>query len=329
MQDRRCRICSNITGNRIIIVREMMFGTRDTFEYLECASCGCVQIIEIPSNLQQYYPVEYHGNSLPHPGQGILKRLMKRERARYCLGLGSMLGKHLVLKYGRPISSIFGHPDPYVWLKKCNVTFSSRILEVGCGPAHLLNELHSDGFSDLTGLDPFLSETATSSKGVRLIKGEIFDLNEQFDLVMLHHSFEHVPTPQKVIEHIYKLLSPARYAVVRIPVASSFAYIKYGANWAQLDAPRHLFLHTVASIRLLAGQVGFDVAEVTFDSDEFQFWASEQYANDIPLRDPRSYLVDPEKSMFSERDMESFKTAAIDLNSQNKGDTACFYLYKR
>ena len=186
-----------------------------------------------------------------------------------------------------------------------------------------------DGFSDLTGVDPFIRETTSLRKGLRLIKGEIFNLNEQFDLVMLHHTFEHMPAPQKALAQIHGLLRPGRYAVIRIPVAPSFVYEKYGANWAQLDPPRHLYVHSVESIRILAQQVGFEVAEVTFDSNEFQFWASEQYANEIPLRDERSYWVNPAKSMFSREDIESFRTTAAELNKQRKGDSACFYLYKK
>jgi SAM-dependent methyltransferase len=329
MPDRPCGICSNAVGNRTIKVREMMFGTRDTFEYLECAQCGCIQIAETPSGLQQHYPANYQGNVSAFPAKSILTRLMRHQRAKYCLGRGGFLGKYIVSRYGRPVSSIFGNVDPYIWLKRCDVTFSSRILDVGCGPADLLNELRTDGFLDLTGVDLFLRETGSVRKGLRLVKGEIFDLNEQFDLVMLHHSFEHMPAPQKVVEHIHRLLRPGRYAVIRIPVVPSFAYSKYGTNWAQLDAPRHLYLHSVESIRILAQQAGFDVAEVTFDSNEFQFWASEQYVNDIPLKDERSYWINPEKSMFSKHDIESFRTAAAELNKQRKGDSACFYLYKK
>ncbi len=35
-----CRICGNGDGNRTFEAREMMFGTREAFGYLECARCG-------------------------------------------------------------------------------------------------------------------------------------------------------------------------------------------------------------------------------------------------------------------------------------------------
>ena len=50
-----CRICGNATGNRLHRAREMQFGTGEEFDYVECAGCGCVQIAEIPADLQRFY----------------------------------------------------------------------------------------------------------------------------------------------------------------------------------------------------------------------------------------------------------------------------------
>ena len=58
MTPRACRICRNIEGNSAHFPKEMMFGWREEFEYLECARCGCLQIAEIPSDLAKYYPRE-------------------------------------------------------------------------------------------------------------------------------------------------------------------------------------------------------------------------------------------------------------------------------
>ncbi len=49
----------------------MMLGSRESFTYVECARCGCVQIAEIPADLARHYPTDYP----PH-------RLADRARAR-------------------------------------------------------------------------------------------------------------------------------------------------------------------------------------------------------------------------------------------------------
>jgi len=96
----------------------------------------------------------------------------------------------------------------------------------------------------------------------------------------------------------------------------------------QLDAPRHLFLHTLKSMEILAAGSGFKVRDVVFDSTDFQFWASEQYQRDIPLKDKRSYALDPANSLFSPSEILRFKETARELNRNGEGDSACFYLYK-
>ena len=52
----QCRICLNNENNTTHEVREMMLGLRDMHTYFECSECGCLQIAEIPENIQDYYP---------------------------------------------------------------------------------------------------------------------------------------------------------------------------------------------------------------------------------------------------------------------------------
>ena len=323
-----CSICHNVSGNKTFAAREMMFGYRDKFDYLECNSCGCLQLQCSPKDLERYYPSNYFPNPRLASKRASLKSFLRRQRAKYCLEGSGLLGRLLVKKWGRPKSSIFGRPDYYQWLARCGIGFSSKILEVGCGSGVLLLQMQDDGFTDLTGVDPFIDETVTHSEVLRILKDEIYNLSGAFDLIMLHHTFEHMPEPAKVLQQLHRLLNHERYVLIRIPVAGSFAYRTYGANWAQLDAPRHLFLHTLKSMEILANDAGFEIADVVFDSDDFQFWASQQYMRDIPLKDRNSYAVNPERSLFSREQINTFKERASELNAKNDGDSACFYLFK-
>ena len=53
-----CLICQNTEHNRIIKTREMMFGLREEFRYLECGQCGTIQLLDVPG-LARFYPPEY------------------------------------------------------------------------------------------------------------------------------------------------------------------------------------------------------------------------------------------------------------------------------
>jgi SAM-dependent methyltransferase len=322
-----CAVCGNISGNTRLVAREMMFGYRDEFEYFECAACGCLQIADIPGNLARYYPPEYYPTPGSLPDQRSVPPFLRRQRTAYFLGKPNLLGRWAAKKYGRPTVPIFGNPDYYTWLKRCDVSLASRILDVGCGLGILLTRLQQDGFTDLTGVDPYL-DRAVERPGLRLLKQEIHDLHESFDLIMLHHTFEHLAEPKRVFASLNQLLNPGAHALIRIPVAGCFAHRKYGANWVHLDAPRHLFLHSPRSIAILASGAGLELHHTSFDSDGFQFWASEQYVNDIPLRDPRSLNMSPATRPFSDAQLAAFHAHAERLNAAGEGDSACFYLYK-
>ncbi len=70
------------------------------------------------------------------------------------------------------------------------------------------------------------------------------------------------------------------------------------------------------------------IKEITYDSTEFQFWGSEQYVKDIPLRSERSYCINPHRSFFSDEKIKSFKLKALKLNEEKLGDQICVYLSK-
>lgn len=48
----QCIICGNDEDNQIFKIIEMMFGTREEFEYPECSFCGCLFMIKPPKELK-------------------------------------------------------------------------------------------------------------------------------------------------------------------------------------------------------------------------------------------------------------------------------------
>ena len=158
-------------------------------------------------------------------------------------------------------------PPHFSWLKGGQVNFDSEILDVGCGTGSFLNLLSRDGFTRLRGADPFIPQDIAYDNGVVIWKKTIPEVQEKFDFVMMHHAFEHMAEPLAVLREIRRVLKPNRRALIRIPIAGSFAWRKYGVHWAQLDAPRHLFLHTVDSMTRLAGQAGLELESVFYDSN--------------------------------------------------------------
>ncbi len=316
----QCKICGNSKNNTSYEATELMLGLRDKHNYIQCSACDCLQIENIPENLPSYYPDDdYYSYDKIQSSTGIKKFLMTKRDLYAATGSG-LIGK--LLHQFMPHSKIHT-------LQKAGVNKNSRILDVGCGAGHLLHSLQEAGFNNLLGIDPFNAEDIHYDNGLNIEKKSIHDMQQgDWDLIMFHHSFEHVADQVETLSKAASLLKSGGTCLVRVPTASSWAWKHYGVNWVQLDAPRHLFLHSIDSMKLLSEKVGLKMKEVVYDSFAFQFWGSEQYLKDIPLNDERSYAVNPDKSLFSKDDIAAFEKRSVELNQQQQGDQAAFYLVK-
>ncbi|WP_202820105.1 class I SAM-dependent methyltransferase [Calderihabitans maritimus] len=318
-----CRICSNSSGNEFYEVKEMMFGIGDKFKYFKCSECGCLQILEIPEEIHKYYPSNYCSFTDPQSTKGLLhgfKQYLKNLRNKAIVSKRGFLGRLLQRVFPNQVMEL---------IARSGVNKDSRILDVGCGSGKLLLELRSIGFTNLLGVDPYIEKTIDYGNGLQIAKCSIIKLEEgNWDLIMFHHSLEHIPNPEDTLVKVSQLLSPEGKCLVRIPVVDSYAWKNYGVNWVQLDAPRHLFLHSRRSLDILAKKAGLKIYEVVFDSWEFQFWGSEQYVRGIPLCSSRSYSVSRKNSIFSRRDIRYFRQKAKELNETRQGDQAAFFLKK-
>ncbi|GGF32060.1 class I SAM-dependent methyltransferase [Echinicola rosea] len=302
-----CKLCGNTKQNHVHEAREMMFGTRDKFYYLECGACHSLQICTIPDNLGEYYPSDYYSlgeiNFSTWPVRFIKK-------LRYSL--------YRLTKMG-----IFKHYHYGDWLENLALPLNSKILDLGCGNGQLLYEFYACGYVNLTGADPFMKRSIQVNPHIHLVKKSVFELEDTFDCIMMHHSFEHMDHPAATIQKTVELLNPNGKLLIRIPVAQKAAWQKYGMDWIQVDAPRHLFIHSEASMLNLAENAGLKLDKIIYDSTAFQFTGSELYQRNIPFLESRK------KAHFSAQEIKRFENQAQLLNDQKEGDQACFYFSKR
>jgi SAM-dependent methyltransferase len=198
---------------------------------------------------------------------------------------------------------------------------SSTILDVGSGAGRRLHVLAAAGFRRLQGVDAYIDESRTYSNGVSVRKVDLSDVRESFDVVMFNHSFEHMDDPRGVLRHAMAAMNPKGWLLIRIPVADSWAFRHYGEHWAQLDAPRHLVVHTVAGMRELAREVGLRLKKVEYDSGAFGLWASERYLRGIPLVAEADYPTAADERQLA--------AAATRLNRARDGDQALFVLHRQ
>lgn len=313
-----CKICGNEKNNKVLRVREMYFGTREEFDYLECENCGCLQLVNPPDDYSKYYPKEYF--TFQQKVEGRIKSFLNGFRDTAAMGKNNFIG-NILLK-------IFGEPAYITRMKIARVTFDDKILDVGCGKGILLFKMKQSGFYNVQGLDPFIDETITYKNGLKILKKSLDDVEGKFDLIMFNHSFEHMREPAEIMKNVNRLLNEDKYLLIRIPVADSYAFQHYRNNWCSLDAPRHLFLYTKKSMDILAGNSGFNIEKINYDSRSWQFWGSEQYSHNISLLDEKSFYLYPKNSIFSKKNINKFEEETRRLNKIGEGDQAEFYLRK-
>ena len=137
---------------------------------------------------------------------------------------------------------------------------------------------------------------------------------------MLHHSLEHMKNQKSIFHQISKLLARNGTIIIRTPTTSSFAWQKYRENWVQIDAPRHFYIHSIKSLKILSHDSNLEIKKIIYDSTAFQFWGSEQYKKNIPLNSRNSY--------FDRKSIKNYRNKAKLLNENKLGDQIIVILNK-
>lgn len=129
MRLHKCRLCGASGMFQSYLVKEMMMGTGDEFEYFVCADCGSIQIAEIPDNLGDYYGEKYYSYQFHSDNDGVFESDIDENRKILDVGCGS--GSWLFEMAKQGCGNLYGC-DPFiekdieygdrVHIKKCDIT---------------------------------------------------------------------------------------------------------------------------------------------------------------------------------------------------------------
>jgi SAM-dependent methyltransferase len=268
-----------------------------------------------PADFGPYYPSSYYSFRNGNGGVGErVRTYLRTKRDGAFFGRGGVLGRMLARRYGE---------NAILSVSKLSVSYEARILDVGCGSGKLLRRMAAVGFKNLAGVDPYLSDETRNGNGMRIRKCRLMDLaGGKFDVVMFHHTLEHIADPASTLRAAAGLLSPGGKCLVRLPVVAR-AWEQYKANWVQLDPPRHVWVPTEKAMGIVAEAAGLRVERVEYDSTEFQFWESELYARNVAQSETSQLSV---RSVFSGSELRRWRDTAQRLNCDGNGDQAVFYL---
>lgn len=320
-----CQLCGSAGPHQITPVREMMFGTREVFEYFSCAGCDSLQIINVPDDqeLARHYPPSYYSYDVS--AQPTILRWLTTQQDRYELHtggqpVGALLSKVLPERIVRGV--ITG--NIVKMLGQLGIERDARILDVGCGGGALLDRLARVGFTNLSGADPFIASEGKTPLGVPLMKRYLSEVAGEFGLIMFNHSLEHVPDFIATLKAANEKLAVGGACLVRLPTTSSEVWNTYRADWVDIDAPRHIVIPSREGMALAAEKVGMRVDKTIDDSTFFGFIASEAYRHNVKLTDPKLFWK--MRRIFGFKQFWDWEKRAEELNRQGRGDRAGFVL---
>lgn len=311
MENFVCEICGG-EKYKEYEVKERMLNRGDIFKYTKCEYCGTIHLMDGQVNgIKEYYEGNYYAwreSSRKCNILMFLKRIVVdlMMRVPFSEGMAQFMA-----------SRIAGY---VVCLNGLNLRKRSKILDVGCGSGDWLYFLQMCGFKNLLGIDAFCDKFVSESicKKMDIFDNEL-DICGKFDLITFHHSFEHMNNPHNVLRRAKELLTDTGKIIIRIPVGGSEAWRRFGTDWYQLDAPRHLYIYTEKSMYRLCRKNGLNVTRVLYDSLPSQFFISKMYSEtDLSF----SEISD----MATLAKWKKYKMITIRSNKNHKGDMAVFYI---
>ncbi len=310
-----------LKNGETIAATEQMLGLGGDYTYRRCGNCGSLVLLDPPDDLAPFYPTDYYSfQDTSDPGvHAVLSRLMG----------GLLRLRAFAKRCGRGRFSGILFPVAAGWFAGLGITQESRILDVGAGGGFLLGRLRWLGFKNLTGIDPYLAQEERSIGPVVLRRKSLADVTELADLVIFHHVLEHVPHPIEQLRLAGRALAPGGHILVILPLCDSDAFERYGADWVQLDAPRHLTVPTERGMRAGIEEAGLELVEHWRTGAAIQFWGSEQYKLNIPLASDRSWHKDPGQSPWTAAQVKAWTKEARAINRAGRGDEGAFVLCRQ
>lgn len=248
----KCNICGKDDYKYLFTVEDKQFKFGEKFSIVKCRNCGLVYLNPRPkrSEIGKFYPEEY----------------FYRDYFSYKVLSGS-LGQILWQFF---IKFFFGgRSDLYIISYFKNMP-RGKLLDVGCGCGALLKLLKDDGW-ETHGVD--ISSYATKKVeeiGLDVFTGELIEagfLDKYFDIVILHHSLEHIYDPAEVLREVFRILKDNGILIIGVPNIKSIEARIFRQNWFPIEAPRHLYHFSLRTLDLLLNKTGFARQTVWFDPE--------------------------------------------------------------
>ena len=215
---------------------------------------------------------------------------------------------------------------------KVGTSKAIHFLDVGCFEGHLLDQIRDNTCWKSFGLEPnsHAFETA-QGKGHRVWHGNaenadsLIPREQQFDVIHMGQSIEHLDDPVNVLGRLRRLLAPRGVLVVSTPNLDSREIDWFGPTWAHWHPPYHRYIFSRKGLHSLARHAG--LLPVYFQTFSNPYWTSMSLAqNQMGLGGSASHAVNFDIRISREARRINFWKKVI-WDRLDKGDY-CFFAMK-
>ena len=267
-----CVVCGAAGQLKFSGLRDRLFGAPGVWNVHQCGSAACRSLWLNPRPTRQdigkaYLQYYTHDKAGKEPLVKRVVRSLAREKSVAADSRQGMLRRAragLATRLGSLVPGMREHLD--LMLRYLPPpTPQDLLLDVGCGDGEALDILRHVGWQ-VRGveLDPN-GVVSARAKGLDVREGDLPSAawpDAHFSAVTSSHVIEHLHDPAAFIAESRRILKPGGQLVVVTPNADAWTLARYGADWLNLDPPRHLLIFTAPAIEALVRSCGFSDVKV-------------------------------------------------------------------
>jgi 2-polyprenyl-3-methyl-5-hydroxy-6-metoxy-1,4-benzoquinol methylase len=153
-------------------------------------------------------------------------------------------------------------------------TARPSILDVGAGNGYFVYLARTEFGMPADGLEISETEAAFASRmfGLDLLRGDLGDVQREYDVVSSFNVIEHVAAPASLLAAMSEKLNARGYLIVTTPnPACVHRRIKGLKDWRMVHPPHHINLFTRTALSELVARAGFDVLRYSTISTYIRF----------------------------------------------------------
>ena len=152
-----------------------------------------------------------------------------------------------------------------------------KVLDIGCGLGTTLDDLVRSG-CEVLGIEPNPDAAKMcKERGLNVECGLIEDMiypENFFDVVLLFHVIEHLPSPKNTLQKIFQILKPGGRLFIACPNADSYLFKFFGEYWAGWHLPFHFYHFTPQTMSKLIGLTAFEIVKLKARTSDLVFHRS-------------------------------------------------------